>query len=305
MRQWRVGSLSMGLLLIGSGIGLLYAQVNRLAVMDLAVKWWPVLFILLGIEILLQTYLNKNEDIKIKYDIFSMFMVLIIIFTGVAIYSAGETGLINRARTELNSRNYALQHTAEIPVEKEISRVVLETGGYPLKINTTSSPSIVVHSALQVRAQSRQEANEKTKGNDVILQKHSGDTLYLSIKNPGNRWLEGITVLLPSHLNYDLSLQDGSLDLNLAAVKGNWNLQGPGSILVKVGTNADLTVNLMGNTDSIRGNLNWTKTSPAPPAVSDDGEEPEKPMQAKSILGKGTYKLNIINADDLDINQLP
>lgn len=296
----------MGLLLIGSGIGLLYAQFNRLAVMDLIVKWWPVLFILLGIEILLQTYLNKNEDIKIKYDIFSMFMVLLILLAGVAIYSASETGLIDRARTELNSNNYAIQQTAEIPLENGIRRVVLETGGNPLKIDTTSSSSIVVHSAMQVRAQSSREANAKAEGNDVIWQKRSGDTLYLSLKNPGNGWLEGNTVILPENINYEIDLQSSSLNLNLASVKGNWSLQGPGSCSVKLGAGTDLLVNVIGsNTHSISGNLNWTKTMLASPTGSQPEEDSEQQIQTQSTLGKGTYKLNIINTDDLDINQMP
>lgn len=36
MRQWRVGTVSMGLLLLFSGIGLLYAQFNQLTVAHVA-----------------------------------------------------------------------------------------------------------------------------------------------------------------------------------------------------------------------------------------------------------------------------
>ncbi|MDD3889484.1 MAG: hypothetical protein PHR65_06145, partial [Syntrophomonadaceae bacterium] len=85
MRQWRVGTLSMGLLLIVLGAGLIFAQVNKVAVIDVLLNWWPLLFILLGAEVLVQIGLNKDEVIKVKYDIFSIIIVFIIVMTGLAV----------------------------------------------------------------------------------------------------------------------------------------------------------------------------------------------------------------------------
>ena len=78
MRQWRVGTVSMGLRLLFSGIGLLYAQFNQLTVAHVSLTWWPVLFVVLGIEVLVQNYLNRKQESKIKYDIFSIFIILLI-----------------------------------------------------------------------------------------------------------------------------------------------------------------------------------------------------------------------------------
>ncbi len=300
MRQWRVGSLSMGLLLIGSGIGLLYAQFNRLAVMDLIVKWWPLIFILLGAEILLQTYLNKGETIKIKYDVFSIFMVLIIILTGLGLYSAGQVGLIDRARTELNSRDFAIQKNAEIAVENGITQIILETSNNPVKVETSASNSILVHSTEQIRATSRQEANAMAAGNDLLWQKRSGNTLYLGLNGSSSGWSENTTVVLPENINVEIDLHQSSLVLNLASPKANWTLNEPGNCSVQIAANADLLINTISrHADNIGGNLAWSKaTTPS------TGSRPEQ-TQAQSTLGKGTYKLNIINADDLDINRLP
>lgn len=306
MRQWRVGSLSMGLLLVGSGAGLLYAQFNNIAVLDLIVKWWPLIFVLLGVEILLQTYLNSKDNLKIKYDVFSIFMVLVIILAGLGLYSAGETGLVARARTELNSRNYAIQQTAEIPLENGINRVVVETGDTPVKVTTASSSSIIIDSALQIRAASPQKARAMIEGDDVLWQHRSGNTLYLSLKNYGNGWLEGNTIILPENTDYEIDLQNGSLDLSLESLKGNWTVKGPGSCSVSLAANADTLINVIGsNTEMVKGNLAWTKTMLAAPIGINPGEDSEKQVQVQCTLGQGTYKLNIINLDNLNINKLP
>ena len=86
MRQRRVGTISMGILLMGLGILLVYARINMYDSLSVVIKWWPILFFLLGAEVLMYTYFSNNEN-KIKYDIFSILVVMIIV-TVVLVYIA-------------------------------------------------------------------------------------------------------------------------------------------------------------------------------------------------------------------------
>ena len=75
MRQWRVGTLTMGLVLVLSGIGLLYAQFDRAGAVGSLLQWWPDIFVLLGIEVLVQNYWKKDEGSGLRYDILSIIIV--------------------------------------------------------------------------------------------------------------------------------------------------------------------------------------------------------------------------------------
>jgi hypothetical protein len=57
----------MGLTLIMIGTGLLGAMCNGAVTADFLLKWWPVVFILLGGEILVYLFLSKQEQPVIRY----------------------------------------------------------------------------------------------------------------------------------------------------------------------------------------------------------------------------------------------
>jgi len=87
MRRFRVGTISMGITLIAFGIILLVSQVDRMFAVQQIMKWWPVILIILGIETLAYVYMSKEEEAKVKYDIFSIFIVGLIIFASLGIYT--------------------------------------------------------------------------------------------------------------------------------------------------------------------------------------------------------------------------
>jgi len=52
MRKWRVGTISMGILLVATGILLLLGEIKGISGAMLILRWWPVILIVLGVEIL-------------------------------------------------------------------------------------------------------------------------------------------------------------------------------------------------------------------------------------------------------------
>ena len=104
MKSKRVGTISMAIVLIGFGILMFVAQISKISAVELAIKFWPVILILLGGEILWSSFQSKkeNEDIKIRYDIFSVFIVMVILSVNIGIYGLMETGILDYIKVRVS-----------------------------------------------------------------------------------------------------------------------------------------------------------------------------------------------------------
>lgn len=69
MRQWRIGTMSLGLTLLLLGVGLVYAQIEQSRAASLLLDWWPLIFVVLGLEILAQYVINRKGEFQMKYDL--------------------------------------------------------------------------------------------------------------------------------------------------------------------------------------------------------------------------------------------
>ncbi|MPN20892.1 hypothetical protein SDC9_168271 [bioreactor metagenome] len=77
----RVGTFTMGLSLIATGLLSIYSLINPSFDILIAIKFSPAILILLGIEILVAYFVGSGE--KIKYDFLSGFVCLILIGAGI------------------------------------------------------------------------------------------------------------------------------------------------------------------------------------------------------------------------------
>lgn len=75
----RVGTYTFGIMLVMFGITLMLGTFTKLDVMKYVFMFWPSIFILLGIEIIISA---RQKNVAIKYDILGMIMVISIIFFG-------------------------------------------------------------------------------------------------------------------------------------------------------------------------------------------------------------------------------
>ena len=94
MKTKRVGTISMALVLILFGIILLLSQFALVSAFELFTKLWPFILIILGLEILYYAYVSK-EEVKIKYDVLSIFVVIFILLINIGIYGLMETGVMD------------------------------------------------------------------------------------------------------------------------------------------------------------------------------------------------------------------
>lgn len=86
MRRWRVGTLTVGLVLISFGVLLILGQIQGVSTIDLVYKWWPIVLIMLGIETLVFVYFAKDGETRVRFDGFSIFLIIVLIFFTIAGY---------------------------------------------------------------------------------------------------------------------------------------------------------------------------------------------------------------------------
>jgi hypothetical protein len=98
MKRWRVGSLSMGLVLLAFGILLLVSLIVKINVINIVYTLSPIVLICLGIEILLHLFVKNSDDVKIKYDFLSIIFISAVLFIGTCVYAL--TGFIGLFETK-------------------------------------------------------------------------------------------------------------------------------------------------------------------------------------------------------------
>lgn len=307
MRQWRVGTLSMGLLLVFTGITLLLSHFYLPAAIDLSLKWWPVVFILLGIEVLAQIYFRKSEPSYLKYDIFSIIIILFIVFAGLCLQSFSQLGLMERARSAITSQVFTLQAANEIPLEADIQKIVLSAHGNKVDIHISRGNSITADTLLQVNAQSKADAEETASQYRQISQQRTGDTLYIQFLP--HHGLQSIVdcsydLIVPEQVSVEIDGADGTLNIDLDAVTNDWQINGSGICTINLPADADVMITALVNSNAIHGNLDWNQTQKgldsSVSAAHDDSQ-----VQAVATMGTGIHKLNILGINELTINSIP
>lgn len=88
MRQWRVGTFTMGVLLIALGVIMIIARMYGLPAIEHIINWWPVILIMLGLEILIFSVIPGQNESRISFDGFSVFMIIIIMIFSLGAYGA-------------------------------------------------------------------------------------------------------------------------------------------------------------------------------------------------------------------------
>lgn len=95
MKTKRVGTITMAIILIALGVIMFVSQISGSSALNIAINLWPLMLILLGTEILWFKYKCEDEGVIIKYDLFSIFLVMIILFTNLGLFALTEIGIIS------------------------------------------------------------------------------------------------------------------------------------------------------------------------------------------------------------------
>jgi hypothetical protein len=172
----------MGLVLIGTGLSLFIAKINNKAVFDAVVKWWPLTFVLLGLEVLILSCCRKDNT-PVKYDLFSIFIILLIVFCGLGLYGLDSIGVTGKINNYLTSQDYHIRSsTIDIAVAPDTNKLVINAPFCDLKIQTCESTEISSYSYAQYRFCSFQFTKGKVLLSFIINSLVGGDSTNPSLK---------------------------------------------------------------------------------------------------------------------------
>ncbi|WP_083205002.1 hypothetical protein [Bacillus sp. FJAT-27264] len=175
-RSWRVGTLSMGLSLLFLGVLIMASQWNGAEVFAMTLAWWPVIFILLGLEIVIYTLWFRGKG-KVYYDVMSVLFVgflAICCLLFAAISSLGLTQEIKQMMSLSEERYELPAYSAPLPAG--ITKIIVQTEWiHKVKVDQTGGSALNVFGTYlsdQGRLQKEQESS-------LLLTKHVGDTVYI------------------------------------------------------------------------------------------------------------------------------
>lgn len=304
MRTWRVGTFSMGASLLFLGLFLFFSKFLGLDLVQVMTAWWPLLLVVLGIEILLYLFLSRQEKPVLKYDFLSIFFVGLLGTAGIAFAILSTTGIIGKVE-EIVARE---ERSFELPafsykIDESIKRVVVRTVGYDMTIEATEEKEVSMFGTYRV--QTAKKAQQLKSADDIIAAKQKGDTLYLNVKTLPNEIgpfyshsSVAATILVPKDVKLEVIGNDNSLTLKPRMLANDWNIESTTSILVDVAAGSNLKVAAVG-AQEVRGKDGEWKV--ANKANSDDPDQ-SMPKNAVYQSGEGKYQINIANAYSVSLN---
>lgn len=183
MRPWRVGTLSMGLSLIFLGVVLVTAQLRGLAAYDTLMAWWPLLFVLLGLEIIVYLFVARKENGGVRYDFISVFFVGVLFFGCLGFTLLSGLGVIGEVRHLLSE----VERTVELPEAKEavaaeVKRIVVQTAGQQVKVDKTSGRTVHLFGSYRERVAN--DGGESVPQDKAYSIHTIGDTMYVQLQQP-------------------------------------------------------------------------------------------------------------------------
>jgi hypothetical protein len=90
MQSRRVGTLTLGILLIVLGILYFLITVFNLPLDKKILDFWPLILVSLGIEVLVLNDRALKKDMPLRYDFISFLLIIIMLFFSFSTYTASK-----------------------------------------------------------------------------------------------------------------------------------------------------------------------------------------------------------------------
>ncbi len=310
MRQWRVGTFSMGLVLVFLGGALLIAQFNKLAVVDFFMRWWPLLLVFLGIEVLVYSFLLQKDQAKIKYDLFSIFIILIIVCFGIGIQSLNEMNLTAHIRQMTSAQNFELQtEKTELTLPVNVKKLVITAPSCGLDVITWDKHEVQASGSASVTAENINHAKALLKDSYEVISKQTDDTLFVSFNtaHSGSNLsyraaVHSFLLQVPDSIAVEIHGDSAPVKIE-GALKADWRLYDSDSVDVTLPAGSNLKIDAAVNDPtSLQGNVNWKIINQ--PSSNTDGKSPETNIHGQAILGNAANHLILANCSEITLNQL-
>lgn len=222
MRKWRVGTISMGILLIATGILLLLSEFQGYNGAALILRWWPVILIILGLEILAYLVFSREEQPRIRFDGLSIFLTVFIILVSAGVYGINSFFRSDFATVFLGERGYYQNHNIinnsyEMDA-KQVSKLHMENNNNgQIRVDKYDGQTIKVDTAVIIKNNDEEAALKLAQD---LIEMNEGPTLSIYTRDAGlwqdtdnYRVTVNYAVKVPKELELEINNKNGEIIL--------------------------------------------------------------------------------------------
>ncbi|PGZ92573.1 DUF4097 family beta strand repeat-containing protein [Bacillus sp. AFS029533] len=211
MRNWKVGTITAGIILIA--IGLLWFLQNFISIpySKLLINAWPVACILLGIEILLFNLVRKEETLR--FHGFSIFLLIIMMVVSL-LFSIGHL-FVKEIGYTFKSKDIEINDSKTIT--SSINEVIINANNSEISVNGTDTSSVNVNGNIRVPDRDKEDSE---KVSDYYSVKTLGDKLIIEIRNDDHQIFHfkddssHLNIDLPKSILTNINVKNGSINLS-------------------------------------------------------------------------------------------
>lgn len=302
MRTWRVGTVSMGTVLLLLGVFLLLATFTGFELNSVLMSWWPLILIVLGFEILLYLFFRGKQELNLQYDVFSILFIGFIGTIAISFAIVSSLGITEKVTAAITSEEV----TNELPVFEErlsngIERIVLETNQEDLSIEGATDQNVHIFGTYKQHGSSEDSSLVPDTSSYVSVNER-GNTLYVTLKDlpAKNNWHNydstmSANVLVPNDVELEVRSTRTNFSLRPRTIMADWSVNGGHSVSLYVPEESDVMIE-SSRVHQLLGDREWEVTEK-------DGkvEQVDEQKTGRILLGNGTHQFRLVNVYEVAV----
>lgn len=220
MRQWRMGTLTLGLILIALGCGFILSKLGIITSIIQVLSWWPLALILLGVEVLFGGFLFTDERCKLKFDGFSVLSILLILLICAGSFTAS---FIPWNKLAFNFPHSDIFYKDTSVFQKQLSidasgkdALILSNNIGSVQLQKSSGNKVEVEASIKISHNDYEYAKSIP---DTIIKVNEGKTLNISSdigqleSDKANLQSIEYKVKVPEKFNVEINNKFGKIDV--------------------------------------------------------------------------------------------
>lgn len=213
MRQWKVGRITLGLFLIIMGVVLVLNSITSIPIDRILSFGWPVLLIVLGIEILVHQLLRKNNDWS--FDVFSIFLIFIAGVSMLVIFTVQSVGVIPMIKESLLAQQYSIDINESKVVNDTIREVEIDIDNASIELFGTANNQLQISGEIHASYESVESAEKYVE--EAFKIKEVGNKIVITMEKSNNRpaWIPGneatLAIEIPKQLQATINVKNGKV----------------------------------------------------------------------------------------------
>jgi len=225
----KVGRYTGAILLLAVGAILIWDQSSGETHIQYLLDWWPVLFILWGIEYIILNVVHRHSNRRMKLDLGGMFLAVLL--SGI-VFSVTQPSLMSDLWKQLNFKiNFATnlgsdegirfeKPVQKVAVDKETEAIVVRNEYGDVVVQTGGADQLEVSTVMRVDLKDEQEAEQIANQSTVNIQPGQRITIETKGDKYGGNWQK------QPRMDLVLTIPEGAaLDLDIETLLGDIDIQ--------------------------------------------------------------------------------